>query len=94
MDNLGLLQSTATVAMSEATEQVTAANLAGNPQLLSPFRFYWQIVSTCAIESARVSEFCVIATSREAAACRSHGRKPMVLQSNVAEVLKGRHERS
>ena len=39
-------------------------------------------------------EFCNIAISREAAACCSHGRKPMDLLAYIAEVLKGRHELS
>ena len=39
-------------------------------------------------------EFCNIAISREAVACCSHGRKPMALLAYIAEVLKGRHERS
>ena len=36
-------------------------------------------------------EFCNIAISREAAACCSHGRKPMDLLAYIAEVLKRRH---
>ncbi len=35
----------------------------------------------------------MIVTSRETATCCSHGRKPMVLQACILEVLKGRHGR-
>ena len=53
-----------------------------------------QIFLTCTIELGIDGEFCIIATSRETATGRSHGRKPMVLKPYVAEVPKGRYARS